>query len=107
MVDGIIKVVMALGFGGGSGFEIRYSAPGGFKPEFSYKGVKNTTGDNFTYLISRVKTYGNFLYFLIGATRPNTTTTANSFSVQLVRYGNKLSGQPNSFSVYKDLNFGN
>jgi hypothetical protein len=105
MVDGIIKVVIATGFGGGTGFEIRYYATGGFKPQFSYKGVKNTTGDNFTYLISRVKTYGNFIYFLIGATRPGTTTTANSFSVQLVRFGSKLSGQQSSFSVYKDLNF--
>ena len=101
LVDGVIKVVVSDGLG----FKIKQYNGNTFTTELNYLGRKNNTGDNFTYVISRVKTHNNFLYFLIGATRPNTNTTVNSFSVQLARYGSQTSGQQKSLSVYKDLNF--
>lgn len=105
IINGMIKAIISTGFGGGYGFEIKYYDVGGFKTEYIYKGKENLSGDKFVYLISRVKVYGNFMYFIIGGTRPNTTTTTNSFSTQLMRYGSKVQGEKNLLVVYKDLNF--
>ena len=57
-------------------------------------------GDLRTLLTSRVKASKNFIYFLAEGTRPSSTDAWVSF---MFRFGNKISGQTKSLSIYKNF----
>ena len=100
IIDGVIHTVIA-GFNN-KDLRIKKYVGGVFTTEFYYNGRSNSSGDINLYPISRIKHRRNFLYFLVAGTRPNTTDT---YSVSLIRYGNKVEGTQKSFCVYKSFGF--
>jgi len=98
--DGLITVIInALS---GKSFRIREFNGSVFKTVAKYGGRKNTSGTINTYVISRTKQSGGFIYFLGSVTRGGSTDTKANV---LFRYGKNLAGERNSLCVYKNLNF--
>jgi hypothetical protein len=86
----------------GKTFEIKQYAGTGFSTPFNYSGRKNNSGTVNTYIISKVKKSGNYIYFIGSVTRGDSTDTKANV---LFRWGNKEAGDPNYLCVYKNLNF--
>jgi hypothetical protein len=82
-------------------FRIKKYDGTGFTTSYYYRGRKNTGGTTKTYVISKVKEYKGYIYFICQGTRPNSAETDNVF---MVRYGRKIGTQDN-FCVYKDFDF--
>lgn len=98
--DGLITVI--INTLSGKSFRIREYNGAVFNTVAKYGGRKNTSGTINTYVISRTKQSGGFIYFLGSATRGGSTDTKANV---LFRYGKNLAGERNSLCVYKNLNF--
>lgn len=97
VLDGILTVVI------GSGINLRIKQYSGsrFDTVYYYDGREGSTGDTITDVVSRVKASKNFLYFIVGGSRPNSSVP---YAYYMCRWGNKITGTQRSFCVYQNLN---
>lgn len=101
LLDGMIYCVIA--FPNRKGFRIKVYSGGIFQTVYTYSGKPNTSSSiKYAQPASLVKSYSNYLYFLMAGSRPG-VTNANGDDVVLVRYGRKDINDSHKISIYKSL----
>ena len=104
ILDGVLIAV--IGFANRQGFRIKRFTGNLFTNEITYFALKNDVADyEFAYVASLVKSYTNYIYFLVRIFRPS-SSYANYDELVLFRYGRTDETKQNALSVYKTIKTG-